>query len=169
MRRAFTLIELLISITILSIIILFLYKSYSSLNLSNKIYKDEVKKIKELQDIKKIIFLDLSLKLQGKYEILNQNTKEDILFFQTSNSIHKRYNPYVAYIAKNSKLYRLESFKRFEEYPINSSISFDVDELGDIDSFRVYKSKNENQELFLLHVEFKDKEKLLLKINVLNE
>lgn len=169
MRRAFTLIELIISITILSVIMIFLYQSYSSLNSSNKIYMDESKKIKDIEEIKKIIFLDLSLKLHGGYDILNQDPKEDIVFFQSSNSIHKRYDPYVAYIAKDSKLYRLESLKKFEHYPLDNDMYFDIDELGDIESFRIYRSNNEEKELFLVHVDFKDKKEIILKVNTLNE
>ena len=47
-RNAFTLIELLISITILSIIMLFLYKSYADLNKTNKVYEKEVAKLEHI-------------------------------------------------------------------------------------------------------------------------
>lgn len=43
---------------------------------------------------------------------------------------------------------------------------FVADFLGEIDSFRVYKSKNDN-EAYLLHVDFKYGEDILLKIKVL--
>ena len=169
MKRAFSLIELIISISILSLMMIFLYKSYASLNLSNKVYEKKSTKIKDMQEIKKIIFLDFSLKLQTKYEILNRTAKEDVVFFQTSNSIHKNYNPYVAYVVKESKLYRLESLRRFEEYPLSSHMMFDIYEIGDIDSFRVYKSRNQDEEIFLVHVAFKNKEEMVLKIRSLNE
>ena len=76
MRKAFTLIELLISITILSIMMLFLYKSYASLNHSNSFYKKEVQQIKDQQLLKKVLFLDFSLVLGQSATILNENTKE---------------------------------------------------------------------------------------------
>ncbi|HIC13491.1 MAG TPA: prepilin-type N-terminal cleavage/methylation domain-containing protein, partial [Sulfurimonas sp.] len=41
-KSAFTLIELLISIAILSILMLFLYKSYANLNRSNILLHEEV-------------------------------------------------------------------------------------------------------------------------------
>lgn len=84
MRKAFTLIELLISITILSIMMLFLYKSYASLNLSNKFYKNELSQIKDEQLIKKVVFLDFSLALSHSTTILNQDKKEDMVLMQSS-------------------------------------------------------------------------------------
>ncbi len=58
-RSAFTLIELLISISILTIMMLFLYKSYASLNISNEIIKDEGMNIQSIQ--KRIVYLRFSL------------------------------------------------------------------------------------------------------------
>ncbi len=176
MRKAFTLIELLISITILSIMMLFLYKSYASLNLSNKFYKNELSQIKDEQLIKKVVFLDFSLALSHSTTILNQDKKEDAVLMQSSNSLHKMYNPYIAYIVNNSKLYRLESFKKLT-YPLNAGSDFSVDFLGEVNSFRIYKSNEDNTtathnssvpELYLVHIDFKKSdEEILLKIKTL--
>ncbi|MCX6051579.1 MAG: prepilin-type N-terminal cleavage/methylation domain-containing protein [Campylobacterales bacterium] len=169
MKKGFTLIELLISITILSIMMLFLYKSYASLNHSNSFYKKEVNQIKEQQLLKKVFFLDFSLAL-GQPTILNQETKENALLLQSSNSLHNRYNPYIAYIVKDFKLYRLESLKKLF-LPLSADSEFSVDYLGEINSFSVYKfdktiEKSVSQ-LFLLHVDFKNEEDILLKIKSL--
>jgi prepilin-type N-terminal cleavage/methylation domain-containing protein len=166
MRRAFTLIEVFVSITILSIMMMFLYKSYASLNSSNNFYKKELIIIKDAFIKKKVIYLDFSLALQEKTKILNQETKEDVVFLQSSNSIHRRYNPYIAYIVKDYKLYRLESIKEFKEYPLNFDSEFIAECLGEVNSFRVYKSKNKI-ESYLVHIDFKKGEDILLKINVL--
>ena len=169
MRKAFTLIEMLVSVTILSIMMIFLYESYASLNKSNQIYKNEVNSIKSEQIKKRVIYLDFSLALHKKTNILNQGTKEDIVFTQSSNSIHKRYNPYIAYIVKDFKLYRLESLKEFKEYPLSLDVEADVDYLGEVNSFRVYRSKEKDKEIYLVHVDFKESDDILLKIKVLNE
>jgi len=185
-REAFTLIELLISVTILSIMIIFLYKSYSSLNYSNKTYKQESTKIKDHQMKKKVIFLDFSLKTSKDINISNQDKHKDIVFFQSSNSIHKRYNPHIAYIAKGEKLYRLESLKKLN-YPLSSESIFDVDYFGEINDFRVYKATNTNKasddvnstdanstvvkivkgDAYLVHVDFKKEEDILYKVSPL--
>lgn len=166
MRRGFTLIELLIAITILSIMMLFLYKSYASLNHSNSFYKKEVTSLKHEQLIKKIIFLDFSLAVNNSIVILNQDKKEDVVLMQSSSSLHKRYNPYIAYIVKNSKLYRLESLKRLA-YPLGVGSEFSVDYIGEVDGFRAYTSSKEIENVFLVHVNFKKEDDVLLKIKVL--
>lgn len=173
MRKAFTLIELMISIVILSILMLFLYKSYAGLNKSNKIFQEEVQKISKIKLLKKTIYLDYSLAINSDsngsiVQILNQDRNEDAVFMQTSHSVHNRVNPYVAYVVKENKLYRLESLKKFKEYPLSSDSEFVVDELGAVKSFRVYKSKKANKELYLVHVKFKEENEILLKIKVLN-
>ena len=168
-RKAFTLIELLISVSILSIMMIFLYKSYASLNSSNKFYKNELNSINNIMKKKKVIFLDFSLSLYKSVNILNQDTKIDIVFFQSSNSIHKRYNPYIAYIAKENKLYRLESLQKFKEYPLTQDSDFVADYLGEINRFRVYKSKEEKKETYLIDINFKNEDNILLKVKVLNQ
>ena len=166
MRKAFTLIEMLISITILSIMMVFLYKSYSSLNSSNKFFKSELENVKDVNMKKKMLFLDFTLAKEGKTKILNQSIKEDVVFTQSSNSVHRRFNPYIAYVVKEGKLYRLESLKEFVNYPLSFETSFVSDYLGEVNSFRVYKSKAD-REAYLLHVDFKDEDDILLKVNVL--
>ena len=168
-RSGFTLIELMVSISILSIMMIFLYQSYSSINSSNKNLKNEIRVITDVQKLKKVIYLDFSLALHKSVKILNQDAKEDVLFFQSSNSVHKRYEPYIAYIVKKGRLYRLESLQEFKEYPLAMNSEFDVDYLGDVNSFRVYKSTNDKKELYLVHIKFKNIEDILLKVKVLNK
>jgi len=166
MRRAFTLIELMISISILSIIMIFLYKSYSSLNRSNKFYEKEVLHIKKEELIKKVLFLDFALSLEKSVTILNQEKNQDIVFLQSSNSMHHRFNPYIAYVFKDSKLYRLESLKKFVSYPIEVDAEFSAECLGEVESFRVYKSTT--KKAYLVHIDFKKDKDVLFKVKKLN-
>ncbi len=169
MRKAFTLIELMISISILSIMMIFLYKSYASVNMSNKFYKKKVELIKSQQLKKKIIFLDFSLASAKSTAIINQDKNEDSIFLQSSNSMHKLYNPYVTYIVKDSKLYRLESLKAFFQHELSQGVEFSAECFGEVNSFRVYKSSEKKKEIYLIHIDFKDDENILLKVKVLNE
>ncbi|NPA59014.1 MAG: hypothetical protein GXO30_00895, partial [Epsilonproteobacteria bacterium] len=113
------------------------------------------------------IFLDFALALPKTITILNQEKNEDIVFLQSSNSMHHRYNPYIAYIFKQDKLYRLESLKEFMTYPIDISSEFDVEYLGEVKSFRVYNSQSVKSN-YLIHIDFKKDEDILLKVKVLN-
>ncbi len=172
-RRGFSLIELMVSISILSLMMVFLYKSYASLNKSNRFYKSELNQIKSEKIKKRVLYLDISLAMRNSLKILKQSTAEDVIFMQSSNSIHKRFNPYIAYVVNDKKLYRLESLREFKEYPLSSDSEFDADYLGEVESFRVYqtskKDGKELVELYLVQIDFKSKNDILMKIRVLNK
>jgi len=167
-KSAFTLIELIISIVILSILMLFLYKSYATLNKSNSFLAKEVQKISSLELLKKTIYLDFAAALKESVVILPQDQREDVVFLQTSNSIHQRINPYVAYIVKDKILYRLESLKPFKEYPLVADSEFVSDKLGEVKSFRVYSSNEQAKKSYLMSISFAEKEEILLKLSILN-
>ena len=167
-KSAFTLIELIISIVILSILMLFLYKSYATLNKSNSFLAKEVQKISSLELLKKTIYLDFAAALKESVVILPQDQREDVVFLQTSNSIHQRINPYVAYIVKDKILYRLESLKPFKEYPLVADSEFVSDKLGEVKSFRVYSSNEQAKKSYLMSIFFAEKEEILLKLSILN-
>ena len=171
MRKAFTLIELMIAITILAIIMTFLYKSYADLNLSNKHYEKISNDISKTTKIKKIIYLDIALSFPKTIKIINEDKDKDVLFLQTTNSIHKRFNPYVAYILKDEKLYRIESLKPFVNYPLDATTTGDVDFIAKTKRFRIYKSKKENNTTssFLLNLKFDNNDEILYKIKPLND
>ena len=166
MKKAFTLIEMMISITILSIMMIYLYTMNASVNKSNIFYEKQVNKLNQLTLKKRVLFLDLSLAFSRQIAIEHADKNEDILFLQTTNSLHKRVNPFVTYIVKNKKLYRLESFKKLM-YPFSETDKFDVDYFGNVNVFRVYKEKN--KETFLVDLQFKNADNILMKVNALNE
>jgi prepilin-type N-terminal cleavage/methylation domain-containing protein len=165
-RGAFTLMELLISIMILSILMLALYKAYDALNMSNKTYKKKSQSIKALTVKKRTIYLDFALSVKGSFKHLDQEPKKDIVTFASINSIHKRYKPYITYFTKNEKLYRIESLQMISEYPFASDIIADVDEIGDVKKFKVFKSNK--SESYLIDARFKDANNILLKVKVLD-
>ena len=166
MKKAFTLIEMLISISILSIMMIFLYKSYASLNNSNSLLKDEAHSIKKQELKKKVLFLDFSLIINNKLDILNKDTKEDVLFIQSKNSIHNRINPYITYIVKDSILYRLESLEKFYTADLSFDNEFFYDTFGEVNSFRVFTSRDKNSS-FLIDIDFKNEEDIVLKVTAL--
>ncbi|MDX1808588.1 MAG: prepilin-type N-terminal cleavage/methylation domain-containing protein [Sulfurospirillaceae bacterium] len=169
-KAGFTLIELMISITILTVMMTYLYESYGTLNSSNRILKNEVQRVVNTQKMRKVIFLDFSLALPSSIEIQNREKNEDVVFLQSSNSIHRRFNPYITYIVKDKKLYRLESLRKFTSYELSTTDrDFDIDYLGIVNSFRVYKSSNSKKNIYLIHIDFKNSDDILLKVNVLNE
>ena len=173
MRKAFTLIEMLISVVILSIMMLFLYQSYSSLNRSNIFYKEKADDISTEQIKKRVMYLDFALALHGSVQILNQSKTEDVIFMQSSNSIHKRHNPYITYFINDNKLYRLESLNKIPEYPLSSTDEYEADYIGEVQGMRVYQTAQKEEDtvsqIYLLHVDFVQENDILMKIKVLND
>ena len=165
-RAAFTLIELMISIAILSIMMLYLYNSYASLNIENGLVKKEVKHIIDMQKIKKVLYLDFAL-AQGKVTVIHKEKNEDFVSFQSKNSLHHRFNPYIAYVLKEKKLYRLESFKKIKDYHFGVDDVFDVDALGEATLFKVYEGSKKSEGQYLIHIDFKNMEDILYKVKVL--
>ena len=163
-RTAFTLLELMISISILALIMLFLYQSLSTLQKSNRFFGEKIEKIDQKEKIKKLFFLDFSLiTSQKSYKIENIEKNEDRVFFQTSNSIHHRFYPYVSYIVNHKHLYRVESSQKIS-YPLENGIDMSVDDLGEVSTFRVYSNKNN----YRLIDAILDNTTYLMKIHSLN-
>jgi len=167
-KKGFTLIEMMVSITILSIMMLFLYKTYSTFNISNNNLKKEVDGFVDMQKVRKVIYLDFTMALSKTIKIQNREKNEDVVFFQTSNSIHRRYNPYVVYKVKDKKLYRLESLKMITSYELPADSEFDIDYLGEVEGFRVYKSSNTKSGNYFINIDFKKFDDVLFKVKVLN-
>ncbi len=164
MRKGFTLIEMMISVAILSILLLFLYKSYAELNIANKGYGEVVDVLKKIQKVKEVLYLDLAL--AKEITIIPQDTKHDVVLLQTAHSIHKRFEPYVGLMLKEGHLYRIESLKKLV-YPLDANSNFVVDDLGTVVSMRLYKNK-QKKELYLLHILFKNKKEIFFKVKALN-
>ena len=162
-RNAFTLIEMMISITLFSVIMIFLYQSMATIDKSNRFYGDKLERIETEEALIKTLFLDLSLSLSNSGEIQGINKNEDMLFLQTSHVLHTHVMPYVVYFVKEKHLYRVESATKLS-YPFESNINALIDDFGPIEKFRLYK----NSTHFLLHLKTKGSEETLLKIRHLN-
>ena len=59
MKRAFTLMEMLISIFILSLVLAYLYESIDSLKFANNFYEEKSKKLKQFQKMTLVLKNDL--------------------------------------------------------------------------------------------------------------
>ena len=162
-RKAFTLIEMMIAISLFSVIMIFLYQSMATIDKSNRFYGDKLQTIETKEALIKTLFLDLSLSLSNSGEINNINKNEDILFLQTTHVLHTHVMPYVVYFIQNKHLYRVESASKLS-YPFESNINALIDDFGEVQKFRLYK----NSTHFLLHLRLNTKEDTLLKIRHLN-
>jgi prepilin-type N-terminal cleavage/methylation domain-containing protein len=168
MRRAFTLIELMVAITILSILMVFLYKSYADLNHVNKSYAKAVQTLNREALTQQTVYLDLLLANKKSIIVQKRDKNFDFISFESKHSIHRRINPYIAYIVKEKVLYRLESLEQIKSWEIDSNIPFDIDRIGSVKKFKLYPTRDNKKELYLLDMEMPKSKQLLLKIKVLN-
>lgn len=132
MKKSFTLIEVVISITLFSIVLIFMYKTLDMTNFTNNIFEKKVKANKKINDFKDIIIEDI---LESS-EVTNDILLNDfyILKIKTTNMFHNDFYKYVYYlVSKENKLYRLESMDTidFQNFSLNSIKNVYVDLLID--------------------------------------
>ncbi|MDR2342815.1 MAG: prepilin-type N-terminal cleavage/methylation domain-containing protein [Campylobacteraceae bacterium] len=145
MKRAFTLIEVVISIAIFSIIAIYMYQAIDTMRKSNDInslrYNEDIKEQKTLKLFYNDLFLQTNLYATSN---ITNSDEFDIFRLHTKNSIHGMINPYVTYFIKDNSLFRIES-REFEIIPLTyeSVERVRVDKLMEnITLFRIYENRN---------------------------
>ncbi len=124
MRRAFTLVELMISVILLSIIVTFLYQSVAQLQNSNQKLIKSTNKTLEREDLLKVLYNDF-INLTS-LDIIDKSDDTDVLVLQSTNSFYKMSMPYVRYMVDNDAiLRRIESAGVQLDYE-NSFFRFDT-------------------------------------------
>lgn len=151
MKKGFTLIEVVISVAIITLLILTSYGGIATLKKSNEVYENSFLTIEKRTKIYKTIFFDLTqsknvslIKKETSDILLNDNTKFDQLYAQTVHSHFGIINPYIAYRVKDKKLYRLESNKKIPttlDYEVLNHIKFEI-VAEDVKKFKVFTSDN---------------------------
>lgn len=164
LKSAFTLMEMMISITILSVIMVFLYGSLNTLQTSNTFYGKKLESMVSRQELIKTLYLDFSLLQPESYSIIDESKEFHSVLMQTNHSNHRRFMPYVAYIEKEHMLYRLESLSPIT-LPIATDSDIQVDLLAKVNAFRVYKTPTHS----LIYIKDEHDEIELLKVRILNE
>lgn len=128
--KAFTLVEVLVSIAILGIIFSFLFQTTSSTKKLNQQYIDKSKIVTKESIVFNTLMLDISQSIGGIK--VSYGKSYDIVRFKTKNSVYDIIEPYVTYLVskKDSSLLRTESLK---EYNLDNKTEFYKEYvLGDI-------------------------------------
>ena len=166
LKKSFTLIEMIISVTLFSIIIIFLYQTLDITKKSNKIYKEELNKILKAQDIKKLFFEDmLNVKNIQIYSTENENM---ILSLETSNTFHNSFYINILYIvSKENNLIRVESLEKYynkkeQKFINNQNIYVDKIKIN-VELFNIYQ----NKKVYTIYIKTKDKKETIVSINTL--
>jgi type II secretory pathway component PulJ len=162
MKKAFTLLEVTISITLFMILVLFLYKALDQTKHTNDIFEKKKEVVKEANSINKILLEDIA-EIKTPIKIVFDDDKNSIVRFKSNNTYHNGFLNNITYlISSNSKLVRIESSDEFKMQ--NSLLDFYENAyidilLEDIEFFEVKDTKNE----VLFIIKQKNKERELYK------
>jgi len=149
LRRSFTLIELLISVGLLSLIILFLYNSLDTLKRSNSFYELHLKSDEKRHQIFDILYFDLLRSDAESISIKQGHEKDfDILTMRSKNSLYNLERPYVTYVVSRDKdrLLRLESLFNLKlpvGYDFENSVKIDM-LLEEVELFKLFQNSKKN-------------------------
>lgn len=165
MKKAFSLVEVIVSITIFSIVIIFLYQTLDMTKTSNNFYEKNLNKIIDKNTLKEIVFEDLLSVTDTNSTIISvDKNKNSILQLQTINTFHNPlFNNITYLLSKDDKLLRIESLDPFNFNDINDYFLDNsyIDILYEnIDFFYILKNKN-NQQSYTFSIKLKNNDNIM--------
>ncbi len=162
-KNAFSLVEILVSIMLFSIIIIFLYHTLDISIKSNQFYSTKLSDKQKRNNIKKILFLDLINSENLNKNIIQDTNKNTILSIQSNNTYHNPFYTNITYLlTSKDNFIRVESKKKFNTKELNEE--FFKDAYIDILDKSVHKLKiKEKGKKYYFYIEYKDKTKVLFK------
>jgi len=114
MKKAFTLLELIISITLFMIIVVFLYKTLDQTKYSNNLFSNKQELLKQSNHLHNIFLEDLAE--ASSITINYDKNKNAIVKIVTDNTYHNSFFNNITYFIGDSKeLIRIESKEVFNE------------------------------------------------------
>ena len=114
MKKSFTLLEVLISISLFMIMIVFLYKTLDQTKHSNKIFAKKEESIKADNRLYNIFLEDIAESISS-IKITQDKDKNSIVTFRSNNTFHNAFHLNIAYlISSNNKLVRIDSKDEFK-------------------------------------------------------
>lgn len=157
-KKAFTLIELLISIFLLGLIVNFLYSAIGNLQKTNMLFNQKSINFQKDQKLLDLIYDDIFLA-----ESLNiTGIKNSVIDLRTANSLFDIEQPYVTWLIgkENNTLLRFESTLPFSSMTSDNNKMYHISKAEeDCERFNIYKSKDQNN--ILIHIKFKNQEPLV--------
>ena len=114
MKKAFTLLELIISITLFMIIVIFLYKTLDETKYSNNLFSNKQSILKQSNDLHNIFLEDIAQ--ASTINISYDKNKNAIVKIVSLNTFHSAFFTNITYFIEPSKeLMRIESKEELKE------------------------------------------------------
>jgi len=167
LKRGFTLLEVMISVALFSIIIVFLYHTIDINAKSNQLYEGKLSGYKSQDDVKFILYEDIFGNSEDNATKLLQEDKNNntILHLKTDNTFHNPFFNHITYfLGKDGELFRVESKEYFngeKVYEVLKDSYVDI-VLSGVEKFRVRQKGNENK--FAVYIKFQNGEEFFLTV-----
>jgi prepilin-type N-terminal cleavage/methylation domain-containing protein len=165
MKKAFTLLEMLVSITLFSIILIFLYQVLETTKNHNNKYEVQVERQLNLYELELAIFKDFANQKKIIEPIKEDKNKNHILQLQTNTTYHDPfYNHVVYFLSRDNELIRIESKKLLNFSNLSASLenSFvDIVE-NNVEKFQVTLS--EDKSTYFFYIEYLNGKSLYFSI-----
>lgn len=166
-KKAFTLLEVVISITLFMVLIVFVYKTLDQTKHSNEIFEKQTKSIKDSNRLYNIFLEDIAESMQLE-TISYDKDKNARLVFTSNNTYHNPFYTNITYlISSNNKLVRIESKDKFKfantSYEFYDNAYVDI-LLDDIEYFDIKKDKKQ----YVFAIKQKNKKRVLYSTYLLN-
>ena len=162
-KKAFSLIEVLVSIALFSIILVFLYDTLDISTKSNQFYAQKLQISKNKNHTKEILFLDLinPTKSSSTFTISEDKNSNSIFSLESNNMYHNPFYSYVTYLLDNKKnLVRIESKTKFDKTKLDDA--FFEKAYVDILSEKVKKLKiKKKASKYYFYIEYQDTNTML--------
>jgi len=114
-KKAFTLLEVVISITIFMIILLFMYKVLDDTRLTNSKFEKHIYKKEDINNLYRIVAEDVAESIKT-IAISPDRDKNSIVLLESNNSYNNPFYSHITYmISSNNHLVRIESKEKFEK------------------------------------------------------
>ena len=153
---SFTLIEIMVSIILFSIIIIFLYQTLDMTEKSNKFYSKKLQEQKAKTFLSELFFKDIAQALplnqtkSGRLNDIGEDSQQKNFFWlETTHTYHNPFYTHIFYfVSKKNNLIRLESLSRFSTSGLDDEFfqtSYADIIVQDVTKFRVAKHKKSNK------------------------
>ncbi|AXH12176.1 hypothetical protein CRV05_02630 [Halarcobacter bivalviorum] len=157
-KKAFTLLEVVISITIFIILLIFLYRALDDTKLGNRKFEKYLQEYDNSNYLYKIFSKDIAQSISD-VKITQDLNGNSIIIFESTNNYYNPFYKNIAYIiSSNNNLMRIESEDKFEK--ANGSTEFYnkcyiTKLLENVDKFLILKK--EDKIVFIVNQKNKDR------------